>query len=1104
MEFTGERFVPEVHGNIELEHLHRYLQACQIAARKEVLDIASGEGYGSAMLANKASKVIGVDISAEAVNHARKRYNKENLEYMIGSCADIPLPDASVDMVVSFETIEHHDQHEKMMQEIMRVLRPTGVLLISSPDKYHYSVEPGFSNPYHIKELYQHEFKQLLGSYFKYVTYFGQRVIYGSGIFAESLPTPLLSYWQESEFIREIPGIPKPIYWIALASNAELPKLAAGVLEQPINDSEIIQSWGRIVAERDGQIANLNHAVTERDVQITDFNQAITELRGQVANLNQVVSERDGQIINLNRAMVELTEETRRRGEWALRLESELKESQSQLTAILRSKSWRITLPLREARCWVQAPEAQSKRYAKAALNRLRRAYHALPLPAQTKVLHRNWIARHVPRLLSASGARLASIPTVSLSASTQPLLLPGENRASKGAELVANSALPTSDSLIVSVVVPVRGKIDSALRCLESIENHPPKVPFEVIVVDDCSTDNSAETLSKVSGIHLIRDTQDLGFIGSCNAGARAASGEYLRFLDSDTEVTPDWMDKLQRTMDEFPKKERMKIAAVTMVYNEALVLPYFLRHYSYLDEIHVLYETDSTDESLTILMQAPNVVIEKGHIEGGLDDIEKINLINKAVHRIKADWVYVVDPDEFVFPPNNESPHNFLRRQSCDVVRSGMFQVYRHRNDRDLDPSLAPVPQRAHGDSDLFSRDQEASRASNSWYIKPNIVRPSKAIRFLPGHHQIEGDPKPSPELYVGAHWQMADPSFAIARRMERKARISERNRANQMGWQHFDVSVDKIKEECERHLDDPVIDALCSFREGTLQNLPSGTRSDNLLRESLARLKERTSPASVVTGREFRNGDDLYKFDPLEHPICLSSPRRTVPFRSWRQHVPFAMLLVDVLKPRAFVELGVHYGDSYCAFCQAVDELRLDTLCFGVDTWEGDPHASFYSSDVLAHLAAHHDPLYGRFSHLIRSTFDEVLQHFPDGAIDILHIDGYHTYEAVKHDFDTWLPKVSPRGVILLHDINEKREDFGAWKVWDEVKVRYPHFEFLHGHGLGLVAVGERPPEELSWLFEAGDEKAAAIRKFFFCLGDRLTDKMTLSANQESATD
>ncbi len=231
MEFTGERYVPEVHGQIELEHLHRYLQACRVVAGKVVLDLACGEGYGSAMLARGAGKVIGVDISAEAVKHARKRYKRENLEFMVGSCSDIPLPDGSVDMVVSFETIEHHDQHSQMMQEVKRVLRPAGILLISSPDKYHYSVEPSRANPYHVKELYQHEFKQLLERYFKNIAYFGQRVLYGSGILQESLQLPLVNYLQEDGIIRESSGIISPDYWIAFASDGRLPDLVSSVFE---------------------------------------------------------------------------------------------------------------------------------------------------------------------------------------------------------------------------------------------------------------------------------------------------------------------------------------------------------------------------------------------------------------------------------------------------------------------------------------------------------------------------------------------------------------------------------------------------------------------------------------------------------------------------------------------------------------------------------------------------------------------------------------------------------------------------------------------------------------------------------------------------------
>ena len=148
MEFTGERFLPTVSGEIELEHMHRYLQAKELAVNKSVLDIACGEGYGSALLATVANNVIGVDISEQAIKHASAQYKASNLKYIHGSCSLIPLPDACIDLVVSFETIEHHVEHESMMLEIRRVLKPDGVLIISSPDRRHYSIDRNYSNPF--------------------------------------------------------------------------------------------------------------------------------------------------------------------------------------------------------------------------------------------------------------------------------------------------------------------------------------------------------------------------------------------------------------------------------------------------------------------------------------------------------------------------------------------------------------------------------------------------------------------------------------------------------------------------------------------------------------------------------------------------------------------------------------------------------------------------------------------------------------------------------------------------------------------------------------------------------------------------------------------
>ncbi len=235
-------------------------------------------------------------------------------------------------------------------------------------------------------------------------------------------------------------------------------------------------------------------------------------------------------------------------------------------------------------------------------------------------------------------------------------------------------------------------------------------------------------------------------------------------------------------------------------------------------------------------------------------------------------------------------------------------------------------------------------------------------------------------------------------------------------------------------------------------------------------------------------------------MDFPIFFSVPRRLTHSSAWHQHIPFAMHLVEALRPGVIVELGAHKGDSYCAFCQAVQQLKLPARCFAVDTWGGDDQAGFFGSEVLADLRAHHDPLYGGFSKLLQCSFDDALTNFPDGTIDLLHIDGYHAYEAVKHDFESWLPKMSRGGILLLHDTNVRERNFGVWRLWDEVKQKYPSFEFLHGHGLGVLAPGGDWPAALDDLFESSEQEAAQIRKFFFQLGERLTLQIRDAAELE----
>ena len=178
------------------------------------------------------------------------------------------------------------------------------------------------------------------------------------------------------------------------------------------------------------------------------------------------------------------------------------------------------------------------------------------------------------------------------------------------------------------------------------------------------------------------------------------------------------------------------------------------------------------------------------------------------------------------------------------------------------------------------------------------------------------------------------------------------------------------------------------------------------------------------------------------------------------------------------------------SYCAFCQAVKELNLDCRCHAIDSWKGDDQAGYYGPEVLADLREYHDARYGTFSSLIQSEFDDARDRFADGSIDLLHMDGFHTYDGVKHGFSAWLPKMSELGVIVLHDVAEQEQESGISKFWTELKEQYPiHLEFYYAHGLGVVSVGKTPPPGLRPLLDIPEAQWPVLQEFFCELGARL---------------
>ncbi len=220
-----------------------------------------------------------------------------------------------------------------------------------------------------------------------------------------------------------------------------------------------------------------------------------------------------------------------------------------------------------------------------------------------------------------------------------------------------------------------------------------------------------------------------------------------------------------------------------------------------------------------------------------------------------------------------------------------------------------------------------------------------------------------------------------------------------------------------------------------------------------------------------------------------IIFTDPRFNEKPSAWVEHIPFAFFLTESLRPAVFVELGTYFGISYFAFCQAITECKLNTRAWAVDTWTGDVQSGFCDQEVFDYVNAINHEHFGHFSTLLQMTFDEASGHFSDGEIDLLHIDGMHDYESVRHDFEHWLPKMSSRGVIIFHDSSVQKPGFGVDQLMKEISGRYPMFEFRHGYGLSVVATGTAVnPEFLAFLEEAKQKEFTS--NLFKYLGDRIT--------------
>lgn len=216
MKDTGERLIPDGHHQTLTygEHLSRYLAVKDIVSGKTVLDVASGTGYGAKIIAQYAKKVHGVDYNHEAIDYSKKHFSAGNIEYQVGDALEIPLPDNSVDVVISFETIEHLSDPKRFIEEVKRVLKSEGQFVVSTPNDDEF-IE---GNEFHLHEFTLKELQKLIQKNFINSNFYYQGSYFSSAVLNEQV-FGKGGKWEgplEKTFGQ---NLNKAIYYLVVASN---------------------------------------------------------------------------------------------------------------------------------------------------------------------------------------------------------------------------------------------------------------------------------------------------------------------------------------------------------------------------------------------------------------------------------------------------------------------------------------------------------------------------------------------------------------------------------------------------------------------------------------------------------------------------------------------------------------------------------------------------------------------------------------------------------------------------------------------------------------------------------------------------------------------
>lgn len=533
-------------GQREVEQDHRYLLARAFCRGRDVLDLTAGDGRGAALLVQVAHRVVAVGKDKAKIMAARQAYTHRNLSYEEGDACALPLPKASFDVVVAFEALEYVEEQDRFLAEVRRVLRPGGLLIVSTPEGNFYSSFNFRQDQRHLRELTGQEFSHLLERHFEHHAITAQRAIVGSVIMSGTPANGFLTFEQRGpRLVESNEHFARAPYLLAFASDVDLPVLPNSIFVHNSDlDAEAALRREAELAYAGAQL-KIIRLQDEVSVRLAEYDMAKAQAEDLVAQLEHAEQQNAAAAVRAERLRAQVRA-VRLQG---VEVEASVERLQLQLQAVKQqsaeiahriydmqmSMTWRLCAPLRRI-------GERNPFLARTSRRLVKLVWWTVTLQLGARYLQR----RGRLAALSAQAVLVPGEQQEDARAATQPRVIPQPE----------DIKFPAVASPEVSVIISTYGQVDFTLLCLKSIMDHQPACSLEIIVIDDAYGDpQEVEVLKDIAGINFIRNEKNLGFLLSCNRAAGLAKGRYLYMLNNDTELCAGAIDSLVNVLKTHPK---------------------------------------------------------------------------------------------------------------------------------------------------------------------------------------------------------------------------------------------------------------------------------------------------------------------------------------------------------------------------------------------------------------------------------------------------------------------------------------------------------------------------------------------------------------------